>query len=116
MLPDRYLGEWYSTAEANHPSYEEQKAAAVHNCWTVSLIYGVIAAPVRHRHLLPQLPGEALLRGMLGSKTAVAERKLFHPSHPTGMWYSRMASQRAICTSVSVQEDIKDCKPVVNEL
>ena len=43
MLPDRYLGEWYSTAEANHPSYEEQKAAAVHNCWTVSLIYGVIA-------------------------------------------------------------------------
>ncbi len=37
------MGEWYDTTEPNHPSYEEQKAAAVHNCWTVSAIYGGIA-------------------------------------------------------------------------
>eukprot|EP00884_Botryococcus_braunii_P003903 jgi/Botrbrau1/13513/Bobra.0347s0001.1 len=38
-----YLGEWYETSEPNHPGYAEQRAKAMHNCWTVSGIYGGIA-------------------------------------------------------------------------
>lgn len=40
----RYLGEWYETAEPDHPGFAEQQAKAMHNCWTVSGIYGGIAA------------------------------------------------------------------------
>jgi nucleoside-diphosphate-sugar epimerase len=39
----RYLGEWYDTSEPDHPDYAAQKAAALHNCWTVSGIYGGFA-------------------------------------------------------------------------
>ncbi|KAK9905107.1 hypothetical protein WJX75_009725 [Coccomyxa subellipsoidea] len=39
----QYLGEWYDTSEPDHPSYQEQRAAAMHNCWTVAAIYGGIA-------------------------------------------------------------------------
>lgn len=40
----RYLGEWYDTSEADYPSYQEQKAAAMHNCIVVASVYGALAA------------------------------------------------------------------------
>ncbi|KAK9832511.1 hypothetical protein WJX81_003536 [Elliptochloris bilobata] len=39
----QYLGEWYDTAEPNHPSYEEQRDNALNMCWTVAAVYGGFA-------------------------------------------------------------------------